>query len=627
MTAISGVTAGDDPGQTRVRARFGTFELDLRRAELRRDGIAVRLQDQPFRLLTYLVGRAGEIVTREELREHLWPAEFVDFDHSLNTAMRKLRTALDESADHPRYVETLARRGYRFIAPVAWDVEDRPDRLSPPARDRRDRLSSTPLRVLLVVGIAVLIAIAAFLAWPSDPPIGAIAVLPFTNSDPRSDHVSDGLTELLIDKLSRLPELRVMARGTVFNYRGRKPADAGRELDVGAVITGHLRREGAQYAIHVEMIDVRDGAQLWGARYTATPAELPLVQSRIADDLSAQLRRDADTKGRRFAARAYTTNPQAYEQYLLGLKLWNGRGREDLPRSVEHFQRAIELDPNFAAAWSGLANAYGVMAGNGMMSPEEGTMKVLAAARKALALDPENAEAYTSIATTSFRGLWDFEGAERDYRRSLALNPNYATGHQWFADYLRAMGRTGEARREIDTALRLDPLSPAINSSKCYSLVHERLYEEALAFAERSARVHQRPIPHCVIAAQFAEGAPRPLLERRLQLLLSQPDPEASSPVEIAETYALLGQPDRAFEWLEKGAKRRSTRITSFHLSPALDSLRDDPRFAALAKRIGIPEAALDEARRIMASRPLSPAGRGDSELARSGTSGRRRGS
>ncbi|HYC91203.1 MAG TPA: winged helix-turn-helix domain-containing protein [Thermoanaerobaculia bacterium] len=590
MTAISGVTAGDDP---RVQARFGTFTLDRKRAELRRDGVLVRLQDQPFRLLVYLLERPGEIVTREELREHLWPAEFVDFDHSLNTAMRKLRTALDDSADQPRYVETLARRGYRFIAPVSWDVGRASAR--PPVEGRAEARPTFTFGALWAIAVVVAVAVAAFLLWPAAPkPIGAIAVLPFTNSDPRSEYVSDGLTELLIDKLSRLPELRVMARSTVFDYKGKKipPATAGKELDVGAVITGHLRRERDQYAIHVEMIDVRDGAQLWGERYTASPGELPLVQSRIADDLSSQLRRDADTQGRRFAARAYTANAEAYEQYLLGLQLWHSRGREDLPRSVEHFNRAIALDPNFAAAWSGLANAYGVMSGAGMIPPEEGAVKVLSSARKALALDPENAEAYTSIATTSFRSLWDFESAERDYRRSLALNPNYATGHQWYSDYLRAMGRTEEARREVDTALRLDPLSPATNSAKCYSLIHDRRYEEALAFAARYERLQKRPMQHCTAAARALTGD-RSLLLLRQQRLLAQPDPESASSVEIAETYALLGQPDKAFEWLERGAKRRSTRITSFHVSPGLDSLRDDPRFAALAKRIGLPAQAV----------------------------------
>ncbi|HEX6084482.1 MAG TPA: winged helix-turn-helix domain-containing protein [Thermoanaerobaculia bacterium] len=604
MTATSGVTAGDHPGQTRERARFGTFELDLKRAELRRDGVAVRLQDQPFRLLTYFVERAGEIVTREELREHLWPAEFVDFDHSLNTAIRKLRTALDDSADEPRYLETLPRRGYRFLAPVAWagggqailPVGEEAGQAGLPVPEKTGQAGLPVFHWALGVLVILVVTAVILWRWPSAArPISAIAVLPFTNSDPRSEHVSDGLTELLIDKLSRLPELRVMARSTVFSYKGKKlpPADAGKELDVGAVITGHLRREGNQYDIHVEMIDVRDGAQLWGERYEVSPDELPLVQSRIADDLSSQLRRDADTEGRRFAARAYTSNAEAYEQYLLGLQLWHGRGKDDLPRSVEHFNRAIALDPNFAAAWSGLANAYGVMAGNGLIPPEEAAVKVLSAARKALALDPENAEAYTSIATTSFRSLWDFENAERDYRRSLALNPNYATGHQWFSDYLRAMGRAAEARREVDTALRLDPLSPAINAAKCHSLVHERRYEEALAFGRRYEQLQKRSMSHCMGAATILlQGGPREPLERRLQLLLSQKDPESAVPVEIAETYALLGQKDAAFDWLERGARRRSTRITSFHVSPALDGLRDDPRFAALARRIGLPEAA-----------------------------------
>jgi len=434
--------------------------------------------------------------------------------------------------------------------------------------------------------------------------ISELAVLPFANADAKSEHVSDGLTEILIDRLSRLSSLRVLARATVFDYKRKKiaPAEAGKELGADAVVTGQLRAEGDGYAIHVELIDVHDGAQLWGQSYTATTAELPSLQDRIAGDLSHQLREGKQPK---FVACAYTRNPDANEQYLLGLQAWNARDEASLRRSIEFFQRAIQLDPRFAAAYSGLANAYGVMSGNGMMDPKEGAINVLTAAEKALAIDPNNAEAYTSIATTKYRALFDFAGAERDYRRSLDHNPNYATGHQWYSEYLREMGRIDEARREIELARQLDPLSRPIASAMCWGLITEARFDEAIAFARKSEKLG-RPMPLCTMRATIDRDAVhggRAFLERRLQFFTQQPNYEFAYPVEVAETYAMLGRNDEAFAWLDKAFDRRATHITSFHLFAGFDGVRDDPRFIALAHRIGLPEASLKSAREIAAKR------------------------
>ena len=624
MTTGLQLARTDDPGSPPRVARFGVFELDLRSGELRRDGVLVKLQEQPLRLLVFLLEHAGEVVTREEVRQTLWPSEFVDFDHSLNTAVRKLRAALDDSAENPRFVETLARRGYRFIAPVSWEPSVGP--LTRESRESRTRTIAAGL-VLAVLAISI---IGFLMSRPESPrPISELAVLPFANADAKSAHVSDGLTEILIDRLSRLSGLRVLARATVFDYKRKKiaPAEAGKELGADAVVTGQLRAEGDGYAIHVELIDVHDGAQLWGQSYTATTAELPSLQDRIAGDLSHQLREGKQPK---FVACAYTRNPDANEQYLLGLQAWNARDQASLRRSIEFFQRAIQLDPRFAAAYSGLANAYGVMAGNGMMDPKEGAINVLTAAEKALAIDPNNAEAYTSIATTKYRALFDFAGAERDYRRSLDHNPNYATGHQWYSEYLREMGRIEEARGEIELARQLDPLSRPIASAMCWGLITEARFGEAIAFARKSEKLG-RPLPLCVMRAAFdagnetmmrAEfaryhddknfgalfdaynsGGRRAFLEKRLELFKQQPNYEFAYPVDIAETYAMLGRNDEAFAWLDKAFDRRATHITSFHLFAGFDGVRDDPRFIALARRIGLPEASLKSAREIAAKR------------------------
>src|SRR5687768_14160006 len=463
MTDSSGLVASGDP---LVRARFGVFELDLAAGELHRDGIKVKLQEQPFRLLALLLERAGEMVTREELRERLWPAEFVDFDQGLNTAVRKLRAALDDAADNPLFIETVARRGYRFIAPVSWTSAAETRTASP----QPSQVSVRRSRWILPLIIAMLIGAGVYVfqrrtAGTAAKRVRAVAVLPFVNSEQQNEHVSDGLTEVLIDSLARIPDLRVTARTTVFRYKTTPidPRRAGKDLGVDAIVTGDVRRDGEGYAVRVELVDTRDGSQLWGERYHASAADLPQVHARISEDLSLRLR-EGSARGPR---RVYTANAEAYDLYLKGLYLWNTRDMARLRESAAYFRRATELDPKFAAAYGSLSSAYGVLIGHGLVSPDEGVLKVIANANKALELDPSNSEALATLATTKFRSLWDFRGAEQDYLRAIASNPSYPTSHQWYADYLRSMGRPEDARREIDTAHRLDPFSVPINRLMC----------------------------------------------------------------------------------------------------------------------------------------------------------------
>jgi len=610
MTETSYVAEPDHPPRV---AHFGSFELDLRTAELRRNGTRVRLQEQPFRLLAMLLERPGDVVTREEIRQRLWPSEFVDFDHSLNAAVRKLREALGDSAENPRFIETLARRGYRFIAPVSWDAET-------PAPRRRPTWIILP--VVLIIGI-----VGYFLLRPPPKPqlspINAIAVLPFTNDDPQTQHLSDGLTEILIDRLSRLPDLRVMARTTVFALNGTKleAREAGKKLNVGGIITGHIRRDGDRYQIHVELIDVKDGTQLWGYQFDATPATLSAVQSQISDELTNELREGVSREQRQIVASRYTRDPQAYDDYLWGLYAWNKRrDRENVQNAIKYFNQAIARDPNFAAAYAGLANTYGVMVGYGGIQVSEGTAKVLSLARKALDLDPYNAEALVSIATTKYRNLWDFAGADADYRRGLSLNPNYATGHEWYADYLRSMGRWDEARHEISVAHQLDPLSWPINTMVCFNLYYERRYREAIEVARRAATIDPNLVaPSCVaqsfialgqiepalqmltaahvpaedkaqISDAYRRGGARAFFRKSAELLAQRQSENVETPVEIASLYAQAGDSDQAFAWLETAYRKRVSRLTNVNVEPAFDSLHSDPRYDDLLRRIGLPK-------------------------------------
>jgi len=616
VTETAQVVHRDDRPRTEPRvARFGTFVADLRTGELRRNGVEVRIQVQPFRILGLLLERAGEIVTREELRERLWPTEFVDFDHSLNTAIRKLREALDDSHENPRFIETLARRGYRFIGPVTWESQSVP-------RPKNRLLIPIAMAVLLMAAVAALILVRSRPTPAAPNAIDAVAVLPFTNDDPQTQHLSDGLTEILIDTLSRLPDLHVMARTTVFGYKG-KPVDAkdaGRALNVNAVVVGNVRHRGNDYAIHVELIDVKDGTQLWGERFDATTGSLSTVQSHISDVLTLQLRQGVSRERRQMIAQRYTRDPRAYDAYLWGLYAWNKRDKANLHNAIKWFSEAIDRDPQFAEAYAGLANTYGVMVGYGVMPVSEGTAKVMSAAQKALRLDPNNAEALVAIATTKYRNLWDFAGADVDYKRALALNPNYATGHQWYSDYLRTMGRWTEARREIATARQLDPRSWPINTMACYQLYYERRYREAIETSRRAEQIDPNlAAPYCVsqsllalgdidsslkvlegvklpvaiceqIAAAYRRAGPRGFFRKSAELLERRQSDNVETPVEIAEFYARAGDKDRAFAWLEKAYQRRVSRITNINIEPAFDSLHSDPRFDDLLRRVGLPK-------------------------------------
>ncbi|HVS32171.1 MAG TPA: winged helix-turn-helix domain-containing protein [Thermoanaerobaculia bacterium] len=603
--------------------RFGVFELDAAQGELRRDGVKVRLQDQPLRLLQVLVERPGEVVTREELRERLWPSDFVDFDHGLNTAVRKLRAALDDTAEKPRYIETLARRGYRLIAPVTLTGD------SGPPRDARGASPGAIRRVpiLLIASVAIVVLAIAAALWlrqrgqtAARSAITAVAVLPFANDDAATEHISDGLSEILIDKLSLTPELRVTARTSVFRYKNQDidPWRVGKDLSVGALVMGRVQRDGDRYTIRVELIDVRNATQMWGRRFEAKASELSAVQGRISEDLSRALRQRIGAEQKRLIGRAYTSDAEAYDLYLQGLYAWNCRTKDDIRKAVDLFRQAIDRDPSFAAAHAGLANTYGIMVGNGLLTPDLGTPMVLAAARKTLELDPSNAEAYTSIATTQFRNLWDFEAAERNYRRSLELNPNYATGR--YGDYLRSMGRFEEARREVDLAYALDPLSSAITGAKCGTLLSERKYRQAVAFSQRVASVDARlrpsmcertalvalgeyeavmkdleatgePDPLALVAA-YRQGGMEGFLRKRLEMFLTRQSDSFSSPVQIAEVYALLGDEEEMFAWLEKGYDGRASQMTNINTHHAFDRVRDHPRFVELLRRIGIPQVS-----------------------------------
>lgn len=620
MSVDTSANQGRTPVTSERRVRFGAFELDVAGGELTKSGARVHLQEQPARLLAVLVENAGRIVGRDELRQCLWPDNtFVDFDHGLNTAIRKLRIALDDTADTPRWIETVPRSGYRFIGPV--EVIGDPSRV--PATTRA-------LRALRswIVGVAILVAIAvAVAAWFAQHrtargvAIDAVAVLPFANADTQTRHMSDGVTEALINGLAELGDLRVMARTTVFELAEKpiEPKRVGRELDVRAVIAGTFRLEGERLSLQVEMIDVRDGALLWGRRYEGPRRSLQALQQQIIGDLSSRLRPGAPRGGSPRPLPS-STGPDAYELYLKGLHAWNKRGPDDLELAVQYFQEALNIDPQFALAWAGLANAWGVMAGgwypSSIMQP-----RALVAAENALAIDPNLAEAITSRAAGMYQQGFDFEGAEREYRRAIALNPSYPTAHAWYGQFLTDLGRLDEARAQTELAYQLDPLSPAINWNLCWIYVCERRYEEAIAFGRKVAALDVRFRPRvCLFQSLSALGRdeeaiteltfPGLLLENERAAMLEayrrggrreageywieaarrRSSKGYVSPSRIAGIYAWAGDADRAFAWLERARAEGASGVASFYQDPSWDPVRHDPRFQQFARKIRLPQ-------------------------------------
>jgi TolB-like protein/DNA-binding winged helix-turn-helix (wHTH) protein len=470
---------------TVVRLRFGVFEVDLRAGELRKHGVKIRLQEQPFQVLAMLIQRPGEIVTREELRTRLWSADtFVDFDHGVNKAINRIRDAIGDSATSPRFIETVARRGYRFIGHVtaveqtgASPRETRVD--APPgfaAEHTAEHIKRPPergaahsWRIWSVAGVAVAIAFAVVLAvrlrsGPPIAPIHSLAVLPLENvsGDVSQEYFADGMTDELITTLGQISALRVISRTSAMLYKGaRKPlAQIARELDVDAVVDGAVFRSGNQVRITAEIIDARNDTHLWSHSFSGELRDALALQQTVARAIADQISRTVNSPERAVLRQSAVVDPQAYEAYLKGRYFWNKRTGDDFRKASEYFNQAIARDPTYAPAYSGLADTYSLMGDweYGVLAPREALPRGKDAAIKAIALDDALGEAHTSLAFLLDAFDWDLPAADREFRRAIALNPGYATAHHWYAWHLSLLGRNDEAITEMKRARRLDPL-------------------------------------------------------------------------------------------------------------------------------------------------------------------------
>jgi TolB-like protein/DNA-binding winged helix-turn-helix (wHTH) protein/Flp pilus assembly protein TadD len=635
--------------QSSMQLRFGVFEADLRAGELRKYGLKVRLQEQPFQVLATLLEHPGEVVTREELQKKLWPADtFVDFDHGLNKAINKIRDALGDSAESPRFVETVARRGYRFLAEVK-QVDTAPEHIADLVKEEssqatdalREDLSSKRTQQKPTFGSfarrmvrgAVVLLVIVLVAWAfhsrnrASPEIRSLAVLPLESlsGDASQDYFADGMTDELITDLGRLGALRVISRTSVMSYkRARKPLpQIARELNVDAVVEGTVLRSGDQVRITAQLIQAPDDKHLWAQSYQGDLRDTLALQNQVARAIAEQIRINLNPQEQAALTRHQVVNPEAYVSYLKGRYFWNKRTADTLRMAEANFNQAIEEDPNYAQAYSGLADTYALLGDwqYAVMTPTEALPKAKAAAMKALQLDPALGEAHNSLAFCLDGFDWNFESAEKEFRRAIELNPGYATAHHWYAWHLSLVGRNAEAIAEMKKAQNLDPLSLIINADLAELLVIVHSYEESIQQSRRTIEMdpnfglahnqlaqayfqkgmYQEAIAELQKAVQLSGGSPTCAANlarayaatgRRndaLQLLndlKKSSSPGYSRAPEIAVVYAALGDKDEAITWVQKGYQERFN--PGVLLRPGFDPLRSDPRFQDLVRHIGI---------------------------------------
>src|SRR6266567_2688385 len=618
------------PSPIAAIVRFGIFQLDLKARELHKAGVKVKLQDQPFRVLALLVDRAGQVVTREELRQSIWPTEvYVTFDKGLNNAIKKVRIALEDSADNPRFVETVAKHGYRFVAPVR--VEQRSASEAP---------FGSPLRALrntALIGLtsAMVLASLAYWTWqrsamPAKSSSGrsVLAVLPFDNlsRDPDQEFFSEGLTEEMITQLGKLnPErLTVIARGSVATYKRSSLTinQIGRELHADYLVQGSVRRASDRVRITVQLIQVRDQADLWAESYDRELKDILALQDSVVRSIANQIRITLTPEQQTRLAKPRSLDPEAYEAYLKGRYYWNKRTANSLQKASLYFQQAITKDPAYSAAYSGLADCNSGLAWHGFMSPAKALPTAYAAALKAIEIDPRSGEAHASLALV-LDHRWDWPGAEAEFRRALQLDPQYANAHHWYGDYLSIQARHDEALLEAKKALELDPLNLMIgtwvglryylarkydraieqgrntveldpNFAAAHLLLGESyvqmgLHKQGLAELEKAASLSgNSPLYLAQVGVAYASAGRRTAALRIIGQLQRLSGERYVSPYGLAQIYAALNDKKQTFTWLQTAYDDHAVWMSYLDVDPVFDRFRSDQRFRDLLRRLAL---------------------------------------
>jgi TolB-like protein/DNA-binding winged helix-turn-helix (wHTH) protein len=623
------------------KIRFGVFEVDLRAGELRKQGVRIKLQDQPLQILQILLEHPGELVTREAIQKRIWPSDtFVDFDHGLYNAIKRLREALGDTAETPRYIETLPKRGYRFIGSLNGHAKIGAATTSNPHRHESERANPSLLS-WLAIGAGVLLAGATtvfaldvggirsrFFTGPSPATIHSLAVIPLENlsGNANQEYFADGMTDALITELSQINSLKVISRTSTIRYKKTEKAlpQVARELGVDGIVEGTVQRSGDRVRITVQLIYAPADQHVWAQSFEQNVADVQSLEQGLAVAIAQKIRaRLTPEEAARFAESG-PINPKALEAYLQGenleARMSKGTGAVDAEQSIKYFQKAIAEDPNFAPAYAELADEYQVS----YLRGNEAMPLAKVAVNRAIELDPQSAKAHEVLGAIRLFYDWDWQGAEAELQRALALNPNSSWTRNRYAFYLAVMGRLDEAKVQLQRAAELDPASPSgdgygtgifpifrqynqlidaerkkLEFTPDDGYLHWELYRLYALIGMQRESIEEltqtwrlfgfSEVANAVDAAYSQSGYREALLESSKHLEELYEQKILFLPTEIARTYSFLGQEENALKWLRTAYEERDGDLILLKVDPAWDSLRSDPRFTDLVRRVGIP--------------------------------------
>ena len=624
--------------------RFDGFELDVRAGELRKSGVKLRLQGQPIQVLAALLNNAGELVTREEIRAQVWPVEtFVDFDHSLHNAIARIREVLGDSAGTPRYIETLPRRGYRFIGTVerVGNGSSHDEALPPAPIKASGEASVVPARsrsrTILLAALVVIVVIAAVVTLnpilshraAATTSVRSIAVLPLDNfsGDPAQEYFVDGMTDELITDLAKIDGLRVISRTSVMRYKGTRKAlpDIARELNVDGIIEGSVMRSGQRVRITAQLLYAPTDKHLWAETYERDLGDVLGLQSEVAQAIAQQVRAQVTPQLQARLRAVHPVNPEAYDAYMRGRYYFFNAFTtpKDLALAKTNFEEAVQKDPGFALGYSGVADAYLYSALFRQVAPETAYGPAEDALRQAQKLDDNVGEIHDTLAVISWRYNWDWEATERELNQAIALVPSYICAHEDRAQYLAFRGRRSEAEAEVAKSLELDTSgSSAMSEAAVYYQLRDFVklveasrrgialnpdewvehfflgigYEgtgkrlEAIAEYQKAVELSGGDQDATTSLAHAYEGIGRKAeTQKMLQDLQKESTKVFVSPYLIATLYATLGDKDTAFKFLDQAYREKSLEM-SWHIKADLriDNLRSDPRYQNLLRRVGL---------------------------------------